>query len=177
MAKPSATNPRKLASQERTKITVEAILDAAAHVSVHEGYARTSTNRIAVAAGVSIVSLHQYFPNKEPLVARHKREILAILENAIQECALEDLNSAMSELIRAMIAVQTVDPSLHCILKEEVPRIGNARRGGSHSKGYASSPSALSGKMQGRHSAQRPRYSCVHLRNCSRDIAPCHRPQ
>jgi AcrR family transcriptional regulator len=77
--------------------------DATARVLVREGYARTSTNRIAAVAGVSIGSLYQYFPNKESLVAalvaRHNREILALLENAMQECASDDLNSALRELI------------------------------------------------------------------------------
>lgn len=122
------TNPRKLASQERSKLTVEVILDATARVLVREGYARTSTNRIAAIAGVSIGSLYQYFPNKESLVAalvaRHNREILALLESAMQKCASDDLNSAMRELIRAMISAHRVDPELHRIFKEEVPRIG-----------------------------------------------------
>lgn len=128
MTKLNATNPRKLASQERSKITVEAILDATARVLVREGYARTSTNRIATIAGVSIGSLYQYFPNKESLVAalvaRHNREILTLLENAMQECVSDDLNSTMRELVRAMIAAYRVNPELHRILKEEVPRIG-----------------------------------------------------
>ncbi|MBA8821856.1 TetR family transcriptional regulator [Ochrobactrum sp. P6BS-III] len=128
MAKLNATNPRKAASQERSKMTVEAILDATARVLVRDGYARASTNRVAAVAGVSIGSLYQYFPNKESLVAalvaRHNREILVLLENAMQECASDDLNSAMRELIRAMIAAHRVDPELHRILKEEVPRIG-----------------------------------------------------
>lgn len=128
MSNLSATNPRKLASQERSKLTVEAILDATARVLVREGYARTSTNRIAAVAGVSIGSLYQYFPNKESLVAalvaRHNREILALLESAMQKCTSDDFNSAMRELIRAMIAAHRVDPKLHRIFKEEVPRIG-----------------------------------------------------
>lgn len=128
MTKLNATNPRKLALQERSKMTVEAILDATARVLVREGYARTSTNRIATVAGVSIGSLYQYFPNKESLVAalvaRHNRKILSLLENTMQECTSEDLNSTMRELVRAMIAVYRVDPELHRILMEEVPRIG-----------------------------------------------------
>lgn len=128
MTKLNATNPRKSASQERAKMTVEAILDATARVLVREGYARTSTNRIATVAGVSIGSLYQYFPNKESLVAalvaRHNRKILSLLENTMQECTSEDLNSTMRELVRAMIAAYRVDPELHRILMEEVPRIG-----------------------------------------------------
>jgi AcrR family transcriptional regulator len=122
------TNPRKAASQERSRITVAAILDATARILTLEGYARASTNRIAAVAGVSIGSLYQYFPNKEALiaalVARHNREILSLLESSMRECKTDDLNGAMRELIRAMIAAHRVDPELHRIFKEEVPRIG-----------------------------------------------------
>ena len=57
-------------------MTVEAILDATARVLVREGYARTSTNRVAAVAGVSIGSLYQYFPNKESLVAALVADII-----------------------------------------------------------------------------------------------------
>ena len=63
------TLPRKIPRQERSRATVEAILDAAAHVLVKDGFDGASTNRIADAAGVSIGSLYQYFPSKEALIA------------------------------------------------------------------------------------------------------------
>jgi AcrR family transcriptional regulator len=49
---------------------VETILNAAARVFVKEGYARATTNRIAAAAGVSVGSLYQYFPNKQAVLFR-----------------------------------------------------------------------------------------------------------
>lgn len=122
------TKPRKTASQKRSQVTVEAILDATARVLVREGYARASTNRIALVAGVSIGSLYQYFPSKEALVAaliaRHNRDMLILLETSMRECAKDNLPTAMRELIRAMFAAHRVEPELHRILKEEVPRIG-----------------------------------------------------
>src|SRR5258707_15013262 len=69
MAQKLQTNPRKSASQERSRFTVDALLEATARILVKEGYDRASTNRIAEVAGVSIGSLYQYFPSKEALVA------------------------------------------------------------------------------------------------------------
>jgi len=66
MSRKPRTTPRKLPQQDRSKVTVEAILTAAAHILTEHGYDNTSTNRIAERAGVSIGSLYQYFPNKEP---------------------------------------------------------------------------------------------------------------
>ena len=63
------TNPRKTASQSRSRATVDALVEATARVLVRQGYDRASTNKIAAAAGVSIGSHYQYFPSKEALVA------------------------------------------------------------------------------------------------------------
>src|SRR5215469_493144 len=69
MARKVQTNPRKLASQERSRATVDALLEATARILLKEGYDKASTNRIAEVAGVSIGSLYQYFPSKEALVS------------------------------------------------------------------------------------------------------------
>jgi AcrR family transcriptional regulator len=73
MAAKPRTNPRKLASQERSRLTVDALLEATARILVKDSYDRASTNRIADAAGVSIGSLYQYFPSKEAAGGRGDR--------------------------------------------------------------------------------------------------------
>jgi len=69
MARRPLTNPRKHASQERSRATVDALIAATARILVREGFDKASTNHIADLAGVSIGSLYQYFPSKESLVA------------------------------------------------------------------------------------------------------------
>jgi AcrR family transcriptional regulator len=122
------TIPRKSASQERSRTTVEALLDATARVLVRDGYDRASTNRIAAKAGVSVGSLYQYFPNKEALVAalvaRHNREMLQLIRKALKKVASLDLRTAIRELVRATLDAHLVDPALHRIFAEEVPRMG-----------------------------------------------------
>jgi AcrR family transcriptional regulator len=122
------TIPRKSASQERSRATVEALLDATARVLVRDGYDRASTNRIAAKAGVSVGSLYQYFPNKEALVAalvaRHNREMLQLIRKALKKVASLDLRTAIRELVRATLDAHLVDPALHRIFAEEVPRMG-----------------------------------------------------
>jgi len=107
---------------------VEALLDATARVLTREGYDRASTNRIAAVAGVSVGSLYQYFPNKEALVAalvaRHNREMLQLLRDALAKVASCDLATAMRELVRATIDAHLVDPALHRIFADQVPRMG-----------------------------------------------------
>ena len=59
---------RRKPSQDRSKATCLAILQAAAHILEEEGEAAFTSNRIAERAGVSIGSLYQYFPNKKAVL-------------------------------------------------------------------------------------------------------------
>src|SRR5262245_43578538 len=101
MVAKSQTNPRKLASQQRSRRTVDALIEATARILVKEGYDRASTNRIAHVAGVSIGSLYQYFPSKEALVAalidRHKQEIIQLLRDALIKVATRPVADAARE--------------------------------------------------------------------------------
>lgn len=128
MARAVLTTPRKSASQKRSQATVETLLDATARVLVREGYDRASTNRIAAVAGVSIGSLYQYFPGKEALVtalvARHNREMLELLRGAMAMVATLRVGEAVRLLVAAMIEAHRIDPELHRIFDEQVPRMG-----------------------------------------------------
>ncbi|MGP4022502.1 TetR/AcrR family transcriptional regulator [Actinomadura sp. 3N407] len=70
---PRPLRPRKTPRQSRSAATDERILDAAARVFVEHGYAAGTTNRIAEAAGLSIGSLYQYFPNKDAILLQLAR--------------------------------------------------------------------------------------------------------
>jgi AcrR family transcriptional regulator len=122
------TIPRKLPLQERSKITVEAILTATTQILVDEGYAKATTNRIAERAGVSIGSLYQYFPSKEALLAalyqHHQNEILSILVSKAKEFSDAPMPVAIRELVKASLLAHAVNPKLHRVLTEQVPRLG-----------------------------------------------------
>src|ERR1700712_1724802 len=108
MATKLRTNPRKYASQDRSRLTVDALLEATARILVKEGYDRASTNRIADAAGVSVGSLYQYFPSKEALVAalieQHSASMLAFLETMAATTSIDTpLGDVVREVVQAMI--------------------------------------------------------------------------
>ena len=128
MATKTSTNPRKTASQERSRLTVEALIEATARILMKEGYDRASTNRIAEAAGVSIGSLYQYFPSKEALVAavidRHTQGMMQVVRDALVKVAMRPIEEAARELVRVMIDAHCVNPKLHRVLVEQVPRVG-----------------------------------------------------
>src|SRR5271170_3526962 len=98
MAQKLQTRPRKSASQERSRSTVDALVEATTRILIKEGYDRASTNRIAEVAGVSIGSLYQYFPSKEALVAavvdRHSQELSAVTRSALVKMAARPIEAA-----------------------------------------------------------------------------------
>ena len=58
------------------------------------------------------------------LVARHNREILQLIRNALKEVASRDLATAMRALVKAAVDAHLVDSALHRIFAEQVPRMG-----------------------------------------------------
>ncbi|HLK39690.1 MAG TPA: TetR/AcrR family transcriptional regulator [Polyangiaceae bacterium] len=132
MARRVRTTARKKPRQERSQATVDAILSATARVLCTTGYDRASTNRIALHAGVSIGSLYQYFPSKEALVAalveRHIDQMTSLVKTKLAEVAATPLPLAVRTMIQAMFDAHAVDPKLHKVLIEEVPRVGRLER-------------------------------------------------
>src|SRR6185436_18877511 len=67
---------RREPRQQRSRQTVEAVLDAVPHVLRRHGAEAITTNRVAEAAGISIGSLYQYFPDKQAIfMALHDRHV------------------------------------------------------------------------------------------------------
>jgi AcrR family transcriptional regulator len=128
MARRPLTNPRKHASQERSRATVDALIEATARILVREGFDRASTNRIAEKAGVSIGSLYQYYPSKEALVAavidRHNQETMKVVRGALAEVAAQPIEKAVHKLVAVAIKAHRIDPRLHRVLTEQIPRTG-----------------------------------------------------
>ena len=131
MARKALTSPRKHASQERSRATVDALIDATARILVKEGFDNASTNHIAETAGVSIGSLYQYYPCKEALVAavidRHNRQLMRIVRDALAEVASAPVETAVRRLVAAAIDAHRHDPKLHKVLAEQIPRTGRLK--------------------------------------------------
>ena len=59
---------RRVPSQQRSRLRVEAILDAAERLVLTEGVEALTTRAIATEAGVPVASLYQYFGDKEAVL-------------------------------------------------------------------------------------------------------------
>ena len=128
MTRKPATKPRKDASQRRSRATFDALVEATARILVREGFDKASTNRIAEQAGVSIGSLYQYFPGKDALVAavidRHNHATMRLVHDAMAEVAGQPVEEAMRRLVAMAIEAHRIDPRLHRVLTEQIPRTG-----------------------------------------------------
>ncbi|MFZ6654114.1 TetR/AcrR family transcriptional regulator [Undibacterium sp. TJN19] len=124
MATPRA-KPLKQPLQQRSRQTVQAILEAAIQVFEVHGYAAGTTSRIAQRAGVSIGSLYQYFPNKDEilfaLAQQHLAEGLGLSARLLETLRQANLSleATLREIVSSMIALHKINPGLHRLLYEE----------------------------------------------------------
>lgn len=80
---------------------------------------------------MSIGSLYQYFPSKEALVAavidRHQQELMRVARRTLAAVAALPMEQAVRKLVTVAIEAHRVDPKLHRVLAEQIPRIGKLR--------------------------------------------------
>jgi AcrR family transcriptional regulator len=128
MQRQGRTTPRKRPRQERSRATVDSVLEATARVLVKHGFDGLTTNLVAETAGVSIGSLYQYFPNKAALVGalieKHVEDMTSQLLSALTRVAQLPVGQAIRSVIELMIRAHAVEPELHRVLTEQVPRVG-----------------------------------------------------
>ena len=122
----SPVSPRKSPRQERSRRTVERILDAAARIFQEQGYAAATTNDIADEADVSVGSLYQYFPNKDALlVALTKRHIEAATAGLTDLLSGLNADSGFDVIIRSVVdflVEQHELDELHLLVMHRAPR-------------------------------------------------------
>ncbi|QSQ20445.1 TetR/AcrR family transcriptional regulator [Pyxidicoccus parkwayensis] len=135
MARGKKLAPRKQPTQERSRATVDALVQATADLLVRDGYEKLTTNRVAERAGVNIASLYQFFPGKDALVAEVRRRHVEAQQVAMREAMKELQGKGLEETVRALVtmgvAAHAVDPKLHHALTEELParvsRVGDPK--------------------------------------------------
>jgi AcrR family transcriptional regulator len=125
--KKAVVSPRKQPTQSRAQVTVQAILEASAHILETRGLAGFNTNAIAEKAGVSIGSLYQYFPGKDSitvaLIQQFEVELVESIAAAMRESRDKPLSTALSLIIDAQLAVHCRRVALHRILESEELRL------------------------------------------------------
>lgn len=107
---PAPLQARKHTVQARSKVTVDAIRQAALQVLLAEGLARTTTTRVAQRAGVSVGSLYQYYPNRSALLASLLEWHLTLVADAVETACSHhhgtDLDTMADALVNAFVSAK-----------------------------------------------------------------------
>jgi AcrR family transcriptional regulator len=111
--------------------TVDAVMTAAAQVLVREGYNRANTGLIAAAAGVSIGTLYQYYPNKDAvfseLLRRHLEAVATSMTDAVAAVREPSLAAHVRAAVGGLLASKARNPRLNHTLKTELGRLDGDR--------------------------------------------------
>jgi AcrR family transcriptional regulator len=114
---------RKTPTQQRSKATVEAVLDAGARLLLTIGYDKASTNKVAEKAGISIGSLYEYFPGKEAIFAEiRRREDQRYIRLVLAEPLPNSYREALRLRITTYIKLVLSNIELHAALLRDVPQ-------------------------------------------------------
>ncbi len=122
MARRPRLTPRKLPTQDRSRFTVDAIIEATARLLKTTSYEELTTNHAADRAGVSIGSLYQYFPNKPSLVSAvcvsQRTHGMEVLGARLVEATTAEPELAPALVADGLLAPWDEDPDLSRILLE-----------------------------------------------------------
>jgi AcrR family transcriptional regulator len=115
---------RKRPKQARSERLVDDILEAATRVLAREGARRFTTARVAEAAGVSVGSLYQYFPNKESILFRLQldewRQTGALLDGIMTDTTQPPFERLRS-LVLAFFRSECDEAQLRVALSDAAP--------------------------------------------------------
>ncbi len=128
MTKPKlTTKPRKSPAQERSRATVDAIMQAATYILNEVGWSGLNTNAIAERACVNISSLYQYFPNKQAVIAELQRRHATFIHEELQHAMLSiseqaTLRAALKVIVDMVVREHRISPEVHKAISEELPQ-------------------------------------------------------
>lgn len=121
---------RRKPSQQRSRESVDVIIEASAQVLQAHGYKGATTNRIAERAGVSVGTLYQYFNNKDEifdaLIQQEGIRYLSALEENIPGVEVP-LRQAIRALLEAGYSHQRLVMGLRVIMRN-LPNVAYAAR-------------------------------------------------
>lgn len=123
---------RKGPKQQRSKLTVAAILDGAVRVLDREGSEAATTSRIAEVAGVSVGTLYQYFANRDAILdALQDREFdraTEMMNRVLARGAYQSDREVARAVIEGLLELHGAAPALHRLLVVEGLRVTPTER-------------------------------------------------
>lgn len=118
---------------EKAKETKAAILQAAAHILLKDGFEKLNTNHVAEKAGVSVGSLYQYYANKEELfddllmgvLEKREARLRAVMELSV---LTEPAEKTLEKVVDALLESDESDTRLEYHLLPLMFRAHNEKR-------------------------------------------------
>lgn len=113
-------SPVRVPQQSRSRALVARVLLAAGELFATEGYERTTTNRIAAAAGVSVGSLYQFFVDKhailDALQAEWAERLGRELDSSLRVEDLRPIPEIVDEVLEVHARLNREQPGLLAVL-------------------------------------------------------------
>jgi AcrR family transcriptional regulator len=128
---------RKNPQQTRSAQLVAAVLEAATRVLAREGAYRFTTARVAEAAGVSVGSLYQYFPNKEAILFRLQADEWRQTMSQLERILIDPSTPAPRRIraaVRAFFRSECDEAAFRSALEEAAPLYREAPEASAHSE-------------------------------------------
>jgi AcrR family transcriptional regulator len=120
---------RKLPKQARSNRLVEDILEAASRILARHGARHFTAARVAEAAGVSVGSLYQYFPNKQAILFRLQtdewKRTATLLEKILADVSRTP-SRRLRDLVMAFFVSEWDEAALRVALGDAAPEFRDA---------------------------------------------------
>tara|TARA_B110001450_G_scaffold213874_1_gene206429 strand:+ start:2819 stop:3403 length:585 start_codon:yes stop_codon:yes gene_type:complete len=104
---------RKKPKQMRSKLMFDNILEASTRVLEEVSFEKFTTNRVAEAAGISIGSLYQYFPNKQSILIELERIAIDKMTENIEILLFEENHTSQDRLFKVIEYFLITDSALY----------------------------------------------------------------
>ena len=104
---------RKKPQQIRSKLMFDNILKASNRVLEEVSFEKFTTNKVAEAAGISIGSLYQYFPNKQSILIELERIAIDEMAANIESLFFEDNHTSQEQLFKVIEYFLITDSALY----------------------------------------------------------------
>ena len=104
---------RKKPKQIRSKLMFDSILEASTRVLEEVSFKKFTTNRVAEAAGISIGSLYQYFPNKQSILIELERIAIDGMAANIEILLFEENHTSKEKLFKVIKYFLITDSALY----------------------------------------------------------------
>ena len=124
-------SPRKGPRQQRSRVTVESIMQATLELVKKDGFAGLTTTRIADRAGISVGSLYEYFPNREAILLSLYESTSSRVATVARKVIIDILDMPIERgipySIQALLALHGANKLILLDMVTEVPELDLTR--------------------------------------------------